>query len=72
MSNVDSDYYSLLSWVYKGCLFVGQKMKKKYWKITVVADLGVRPKCPHFLGFIFIENMFLHREKKWMFIKITT
>lgn len=40
-----------------------KKEEIKYGKVTAVADLGVRPKCPLFLGFIFFENMFIHSEK---------
>lgn len=35
----------------------------KYGKVTAVADLGLIAKWPHSLGFIFIENIFIHSEK---------
>lgn len=45
-------------------LFVRQKNEEAvYGKVTAVTDPEVRPKCPHFLGFIFLSNMFTHSEK---------
>lgn len=34
-----------------------------YGKVTAAADPEVRPKCPHFLGFIFFSRIFMHSEK---------
>lgn len=62
--------------VYHGSLYRmlicrAKKEEIKCGKVTAVADLGVRPKCPPFFGFIFFEDMFIHSGKKLILIKFT-